>query len=271
MQRQIDWYGPHRDEMGLLRDLPYWNSMDWTPNDIRGASFTTNAFYLNGLEDAAWLANEVGQSKDAQRWRQMAHEVRLALRHLFWNEQKGIYEDSHERGSLTGVGVASEMTNGCALLYDVAAPEQIPRIGQSFSGDNPDLVEVSPLYFGYVLDGLFKAGLTQKALDLMRSRFAPQLQASDHPTIWEGWGPFTGSQVIDSEESYLKRDRLRQPAGVRSLVHSGGVLAGYVISTRVWVICNGRRARFLRLRVILRWNAGRKEGSSSSTRKSQKE
>src|SRR5207249_3485652 len=39
-------------------------------------------------------------------------------------------------------------------------------------------------------------------------------------------------QVIDSDEGYLKRDRLR-PAGVRSLVHSGGVLAGFVISTRV--------------------------------------
>jgi len=61
---------------------------------------------------------------------------------------------------------------------------------------------------------------------------ACQSQASDNPTIWEGWGPFTGSQVIDSDETYLKRDRLR-PAGVRSLVHSGGVLAGYVISTRV--------------------------------------
>jgi hypothetical protein len=230
VQRQIDWYAPHRDEAGLLRDLPHWNFMDWTPNDIRGASFTTNALYLNGLEDAAWLADAIGQSRDALRWKRIAEKVRAGLRRMFWNEQKGIYEDSHHGGGLTGV--ASEMANGCALLYDVATPQQAARIAQGFANEGTNLVEVSPLYFGYVLDGLYKAGFAQKALDLMRARFAPQLQATDSPTIWEGWGPFTGSQVIDSDENYLRRSQLR-PAGVRSLVHSGGVLAGYVLSTRV--------------------------------------
>lgn len=95
VQRQIDWYEPLRDGMGLLRDLPGWNWCDWTPIDIRGANFATNAIYVKGLEDAAWLADQVKRVGDARRWRKIAEEVRNALRLNFWNAEKGFYEDSY--------------------------------------------------------------------------------------------------------------------------------------------------------------------------------
>src|SRR5262249_53998889 len=68
VQRQIDWYQPYRNAVGLLQNMPGWNWMDWTPNDMRGINFTTNALYVSSLEDAAWLAGQVGQTKDAGRW-----------------------------------------------------------------------------------------------------------------------------------------------------------------------------------------------------------
>lgn len=231
MRQQIDWYEPHRDGMGVLRDLPGWNWFDWAPVDVRGANFATNALYVKGLEDAAWLAEQMQQPGDAKRWSGIAAELRTALRLNFWNDQKGWYEDSHYKGRLTGV--ASEIGNGCALLYDIATEDQVERIGAHFSTTDQSLVAVSPLYFGYVADGLIKRGLAEKASALARLRFADMINASDHPTIWEGWTPFALSAPIDSDESYHHPERQLRPYGPLSLVHTGGVLTAYVLSTRI--------------------------------------
>ncbi len=233
VQRQIDWYAPHRDEMGLLRDLPIRNKIDWTPVDLRGANLSTNALYVSGLEDAAWLADVVGFTQDAARWRSMAAEIRTTLRRVFWNDARGCFEDSYHRGELTGV--ASEQGNAFALLYGIADDSQIAPIARHFSGEMADLVEASPLYFGYVVDGLLHVGLTKHALDLTRARFAPMLESTDHPTIWESWGPYTGGVPITSDDQFPQhsREHLVRPTGVRGLVHTGGVLVGYVLLTRI--------------------------------------
>ena len=57
------------------------------------------------------------------------------------------------------------------------------------------------------------------------------LSAGDNPTLWERRDLYSGSHPIDSEASYKHRHRVRA-AGARSLAHTGGVLIGYVLSTR---------------------------------------
>ncbi len=232
VRKQIDWFEVHRDEMGLLRDLPYWNFWDWTPTDMRGANFTTNTLYIKALEDGAYLADELGNKKeDAARWRRIADEVKTVSRKLFWNEEKGRFEDSHYKGKLTGV--ASEVGNANALLYGIATKEQTARIGKAFVDKNQALVETSPLYAGYVFDGLMEAGFTETALQMIRKRYAPMINATDNPTIWEGWFPFTGQQPFaDNEASFRIRDQIR-PFGVRSLVHTGGILTGFILTTQI--------------------------------------
>lgn len=90
--------------------------------------------------------------------------------------------------------MASEVGNANALLYGIATEEQIPRIGKAFLDKSQMLVETSPLYAGYDFDGLIEAGFTDTALKIIRARYAPMINHSDHPTIWEGWYPFTGQQ-----------------------------------------------------------------------------
>ncbi len=230
---QIDWYEPHRDTMGLLRDLPLQNTIDWTPNDLRGASFIFNALYVKGLEDAAWLADRVGDPADAVRWRRIASEVRATARREFWDEQQELFADSHFEGGPTGV--FSDLANAYAILYGIAAPEQSDRIASRLTRGVPGLVEATPLFYGFVFDALMSAGYCAEALELTRRRFRPMLEAADPPTIWELWHPFTGGhRIVDSSgrERIDQENRVR-PMPVRSLAHTGGVLAGYVLSTRV--------------------------------------
>ena len=228
--RVMDWFEPHRDAMGLLRDLPYWNWQDWAPVDLRGANTITNALYVKSLEDAAWLADRVGTAKDAETWRRIAGEVRQAIRQVLWDDAKGVYADSHHNGSLTGV--VSELANAYAVLYGVATADQIPRIGSYLAAEHPDTVRSTPAFMGFVVDGMMIAGAAAPAMKLMRDRYGPMLDWEDVPTIWEGWGPFTGSQAIDSEATVSLQDQPRV-AGQRSLVHTSGCCVGYALSKRV--------------------------------------
>ena len=231
VKRQIDWFEPYRDERSLLDGLPLQLIFDDSaPTDMRGTSCIANAIYVDCLEAAAELADHFGDEADANRWRATARDVRAAVRRVFWNDTAGRYEDAHHRGSFTGI--ASEHTNGLVLRYGIATSEQIQRIAQHFPGDDIDLVAANILAVSPVLDGLLVAGLDQVALDIIRDRYTHILEASDHPTMWECWDPFSGKYPILSDEDYERSIRLR-PKGVRSLVHAGAVFVGYVISTRI--------------------------------------
>ena len=230
---QIDWFEPHRDASGLLRDLPLQNTIDWVPNDFRGTSFITNALYVKGLEDAAWLADEMGAARDAERWRGSAAHIKAALRELHWNEARSLFVDSYREGRASDV--TSELTNGFALLYGIASDEQASGIAARLAAPEPDLLRASPLWFGYVADGLFARGHAQAALDLTRARFKTMLEASDAPTMWELWDPFTGGLRITTEAEAAERTtvNLVQPKPLLSLVHTGGTLIGYLLVSRI--------------------------------------
>ncbi len=230
---QIDWYGPHRDADGLLRDLPLQNTLDWTPNDFRGASFITNAMYVAGLEDAAWLADRVGVARDAERWRDIAADVRETLRSKFWDDDRGLFHDSHHQGRPTGV--FSDVANAYALLYGISPPSSEASVARAIVEQYDGLVQATPLFFGYVADAILGAGLIDEGLELIRRKYRPMLESTDAPMIWELWDPFTGGHRIVEDADYDRLDgenRVR-PMPVRSLAHTGGILVGHVLSTRV--------------------------------------
>jgi alpha-L-rhamnosidase len=230
---QIDWYESHRDGQGLLRDVPGFAIIDWSPIDLRGASFSTNALYIAGLEDAAWAAEQVGEEHDAQRWLTAAAEVRATLRDMFWNEEQGLFEDAHHEGKLTGS--VSEFGNGAALLYGIATDEQAVRISQRIDRDYEDLARATPLTFGYVVDGLMARGFSRIAIDIIRRRFEFMVNATNNPTIWESWWPYTDGFPVTTQEEFDNRfttHRIR-PGNQRSLAHTGGVQTGYMLSKHV--------------------------------------
>ena len=229
VQRQIDWYEPYRDRLGLLRGLPGWNWLDWAPVDLRGANLATNIFYAIGLEAAAWLAEQLGRSADARRWNGIAQSVRARIRRVFWNPERGLYEDSHYHGKLTGL--ASEHGNALALIHGLSTSKQAERIAARLSARDPSLAPASPAYFGDVLTALLRVGLSTQALHGVRERFRPMLELMDNPTVWEAWGPFLSHHdPITSDEQVATRHQMRR-AAPRSLTHVSAVGAGVALTT----------------------------------------
>jgi hypothetical protein len=228
VRRQIDWYEPHLDSEGLLRELPYANWLDWTPVDLRGANLGTNAIYVVALEDAATVAEVVGATDDAVRWRRVAAGVRRSASGAFWSPRDECFLDSRTDRP---TGTRSELGNALALAAGIANEEQRQGVLTVFESRAAGTIEVSPLYVGYVMDALFEAGAGDLALRLAAERFAPMLDG-ENPTLWEGWSPYTGALPIVSPEHETAVIRLK-PVAYRSLVHSGGVLSAYVLSTRL--------------------------------------
>jgi len=175
----------------------------------------------------------VGVPRDAERWRRIAADVRETLRRNFWDEDRGLFWDSDRA---TGAdGVYSDISNAYAILYGIAPPDRVEDVARAIVEQYDDLVQATPLFFGYVADAILGAGLIDEGLDLIKRRYRPMLESTDNPMIWELWDPFTGGHRIVEDSDYAQRhdENLVRPMSTRSLAHTGGILVGYVLSTRV--------------------------------------
>jgi alpha-L-rhamnosidase len=220
-KRQMDWFDVTLGNEGMIANMPYWNWFDWTPADLRGSDFSTNAIYVKALEACVRIAEVVNDKESSKRWRQKAETVRTGLR-SYWNKDRNLFEDSFYQGKFTGI--FSELANGLSLLTEIATAEQRPRIVSHLRKEPPaDMAEVTPIYVREVLWGMTKAGYLEAALELIRGRYGPMVEMFDNPTIWEGWRRFTGEDPIASDDDFerFKQGELLRPHARRSLVHGG--------------------------------------------------
>jgi hypothetical protein len=217
------WCERHADDSGLLYSLPNWNFTDWVENEMQGANLETNALYYKLLRDMAVMAADLGKAGDAEKWKTRAERVRESIRRLHWNPQRGLYADSVIDGKQSPI--VTELSNGLALLFEIATSEQQPKIVHHLADPKAEIVRSSPLYFCYTLEGLIKAGAADVALTQMRDRYAPMMEDSDAPTIWEMWP--------DRWEMWPDWMKARYGGALAGYVHSGGVGPTWTLSKHV--------------------------------------
>ncbi|MAE61143.1 MAG: hypothetical protein CMJ49_07285 [Planctomycetaceae bacterium] len=232
------WCDRHANNDGLLDRLPGWCWLDWTPSDIRGANFGTNAFMLGMLDDMAKIAHVLGRAAESVTWAKRAERVRTSLHDLYWDEARGVFQDSLIRGRPTGV--ASELGNALGLLLGIADAEQRPRVAGCLESGAEWLARATPLFFHYVAQALFDDGRGETATRMVRDRFEPMLSISD--TLWEDW--FRHAQVSHIDETMADVPDV-VPEGrfetvvpshrghARALAHCGAVGLGFMLLTEV--------------------------------------
>jgi hypothetical protein len=217
----LGWCERHADDTGLLYNLSNWLWADWGPTEMRGANLETNALYLHILDNMSGIAGDLGKSEDAHKWMAEAEQVRASLRQLLWNPAAGLYVDS----LLDGVqsSFITEVGNGMALLWGIATDEQKPAIVRGLTQPAGNLVEATPLFYYYVLEGLIKAGADEAALRGMRDRYAPMIESSDAPTVWEFWRPYIRERGANFGYEFGNGE-------LAGLAHSGGVGPAWTLS-----------------------------------------
>jgi alpha-L-rhamnosidase len=219
-----EWGLKQSDDTGLLYNLPNWNWVDWGPTDMRGANFETNALYYHMLDNMRGIATDLGKHEEAEQWRAQAEKVKASLRKLHWNAEAGLYVDSVLEGAQSST--ITEVANGMALLWGIATDEQRPAIMRGLTEPGRDLVEATPLFHYYLLEGLIKAGADQTALREMRERYAPMIETSDAPTVWEFWTPFIRERGANVDREFGHGE-------LAGLAHTGGVGPAWTLSKHV--------------------------------------
>ena len=211
LERQMAWFHRQSDETGLLYNLPNWNFTDWVATDMNGANVETNALYYQVLREMSQLASALGKPADAAKYSARAERVKESIRKLHWNPARGLYADSVADGRQSTA--FTELSNGMALLFDLATPDQARQIVSRLADPATPIARATPLYFYYVVEGLIKHGAGSLALRQIRERYEPMMRISDFPTIWENW--------------------LSQIGPGASQVHSGGVGPAWSLSKHV--------------------------------------
>ncbi len=91
IERALAWFARHVDTDGLLNNLPHWLFVDWATIDKRGQSTIINAQYVHTLMMSAELAELYTLPTRAQQWRTLGEQVKTAINHFLWDEERGVY------------------------------------------------------------------------------------------------------------------------------------------------------------------------------------
>jgi len=152
---------PLRTDGGLLGNLPGWSFVDWVSNEnwkqgyppsaqAGGTSSLINLHLLLALRAAGDLETWHGDTRMAQRWRDLADELAHRIVDRFWDEAQGLLLDDD-------AGHLSEHAQCLALLGDALPKDQRDRAFEALISRD-DLARTTVYFSFYLLETLARFG-----------------------------------------------------------------------------------------------------------------
>ncbi len=179
-KRQIELAESSFDHLGIVRDSDRmgWCFVDWNLRLNKQAS--AQGIYLYCLKAAIELAKALGETEDAQRFREEYREKRAAaLKYL--RDDRGYFVSGGERQLSVAsqvwmvLGGAAEGREAAELLAKVQAEPEAERM-------------VTPYMYHHYVDALISCGERERALEVLRSYWGGMV-AAGADTFWELWDP----------------------------------------------------------------------------------
>jgi alpha-L-rhamnosidase len=208
VQRALAWFEKLRISNGLIADLPYWHFMDWSAVGRKGEATTLNAQFGGALKAAAAMADALHYNRAGNRYRAAASEISAALNARHWDEVRGAYVDMVDPADGRQNLRISQHANAAMILWGDAPRERWERMVKRISDparltftagppivpmgepldEQEGVVLANTFYSHFVYAALGTAERTDLALELMRDRYGPMLQAGA-VSLWESYGP----------------------------------------------------------------------------------
>jgi alpha-L-rhamnosidase len=161
----IDWFTARQRPDGLLNHIEWWPFVDWSPSlykdgvppqEADGGSSAITLQFIEALQDAAELEDQLGEKDRAARYREQSTRAAAALLHLNWDEHTGLLADTPTKKTF------SQQANSLAVLLDVIPHDQqhavMTRI-LSPVASSPTIVPASYYFRFYVARAMVHAGL----------------------------------------------------------------------------------------------------------------
>jgi hypothetical protein len=177
----LRFFEAYQTDQGFIANVPYWNYHDWTfPNGVPPGAKTnctlSTLLYKGGLDAGVRLFTALGDTQEAQRFRERSARVAEAVNRYAWSEKEGLYTDGIEATSL------SKHANTYAILFDVADAARQQRIAQRLFTD-PKVRDTTFYFAHYLHEAAVKLGQPQRVLDDL-ARWKVMLDAGTS-TWWE--------------------------------------------------------------------------------------
>lgn len=166
----LGFYRQFVDEGGLLKQMPYWNYVDWvrawpsgTPPGTAGwMAATIHLQWLHALEAAADLEGAVGDGTRAAECRVEALRLKEAIRRRFWRAERRMFSEDFEGKHF------SQHANVLAVLAGVVEGGEAKDLMERVSAAAESELYPCSVYFRFYLDrAMAKAGLGDRYLERM--------------------------------------------------------------------------------------------------------
>jgi hypothetical protein len=188
------WLQQHLSPRGLIHAdwewdgiRPLWPWIDhghrWglnRPGEKAGEMAALDALYYKYLRDAASIAQVLGKSADASTYLNQAAKLKNDFNAAYQDASAGYYWDDPSHT------IKGEQASVLAVLYDLAPADQWTRILNNVMDADYHVGMSSPHFYFWVLDALSKAGMHDKAMGAIRTRWGGML-AKGATTWWEYW------------------------------------------------------------------------------------
>ncbi len=170
IERILRFFELHMDEsLGILGQISGMNFIDWSitkgrlpradENGVIQHSAQMTLFFVHTLDCAADLYDQIGENTKATKWRDLAVEVKKAVKTQYWNTEKQLFKDSPDQE------IYSQHTNILAILCDILPEnEQKDLMQRILTYDKFD--EYASSYFSFFLfKAMEKAGMEDAFLN----------------------------------------------------------------------------------------------------------
>jgi len=180
--RLLRWFDAHRNNEGLLENVPGWVFIDWAAVGKEGICAPLNAMYAIALRNASEIARLLDHPSLAAEWEAKALAISQAFHRHFWNKERGLYVDNIIEGSQTDN--FSQHTQAMAVLAGLCQVKARDLLRRALQDER--IVQTEPYFSFYLLEALAQVGLAQEGLNFIRQRWGNML-AQGATTFWEEW------------------------------------------------------------------------------------
>ncbi len=177
MKRYLEVWKQDENGIGIVREGD-WFWGDWGVNIDQAV--IQNSWLMLALRAAILTAQKCDDAAGEANFSARAERLKAGFHDAFWNGRA--YQSDYCPDE------SDDRAQALAVLSGLAAPATFPQLRQLLRSQR----FASPYMEKYVLESLFVLEAPQLALDRMRERFGPMIEAPNS-TLWEHWKGESGS------------------------------------------------------------------------------
>jgi alpha-L-rhamnosidase len=218
---QLQWFLDRRTTNGLVkaREFVYPGCNPLCYKVCEGT--TLNAYSVRALRDAAYLADKIGRTAQAQTYTKAAGELAEAINRELWDDRAGAYRGGIMDGQAQAPTVPAAFMS---LYFDIVPATRLDGVNRWLLDHHREQGGL-PYAYHFLFEVLYRmdtAEADRLVLSLIRKRWAGMARG-ETSTVWEGFGPGencheAGAVPAYFLSAYVLGVRLDGPATTRRLL-----------------------------------------------------